>query len=673
MSHFSPSATPYKRQERLSLLLLVATALYVTSFIFFDLRETFHSDSALKSILAEIAANQGRLIPTHWIFANGDILTMTPYFFSRMLAQVMGISFIGNAIATWLGYACMLAGFWYCTRTVLAPVRLASLAALTLAASTLSSQNLEFIVVQGAYSVYAAAALVIFALVASYERSSWQRATVAFTLAVLLSSANPLRAAVTVFAPVALSLIATSIISSPKRTWQLWAFVRSPIILGTLGGGVVGWIFYKWVVLPDIANYDAAARVSLAPLPHFKHALTTIVPDWFTYFLIDQSKRPYTVPMKALQFLVWATTAGLLLAPAWVILTRSGGKRLQFLAWLCYALIAAGISPLLVTQGLYSGVSEIRYSTLGILVGFIVLAGAIGAELSASPGSVPRSWLARGALLLLSLTAFSTAAFWPSLTGSNDADLHGAGATDRQALVTLLENKQVGTAVGTYWNSHVFSVISNGQVMVYPAMQGDHLTPFLHHAPFFPFKGKAGARQAVIMTKEEFATDHGAAVERQFGQPSERLDNGLYVIYVYDATDVVGKVYGSGIRFDTPVERSTVRVDIGTGPALSCEEKKQCTIRLRVRNTGQVPLSSIGRYPMRIGLIGLNDKGQPIARDLARMEFLAPLKTGNTSTLETNIKDLPVSVASLTACLLQEEVTWLCDRTTDNGISATRP
>lgn len=73
-----------------SALLVWATIAYVCIFIALDYKSVFHSDAAIKSVLADLASRQGHLIPTQWVFANGDTLTMTPYLFILPFAGMTG-------------------------------------------------------------------------------------------------------------------------------------------------------------------------------------------------------------------------------------------------------------------------------------------------------------------------------------------------------------------------------------------------------------------------------------------------------------------------------------------------------------------------------------------------------------------------------------------------------
>lgn len=651
----SPSTGGSRTWKLVSLLLLWATITYVCIFVAFDFKNIFHSDAAVKSILADLALRQGHVIPTHWVFANGDTLTMTPYVFAVPLTALIGMSYTANMLAAMMGYASLLGAAWFCTRKILGAGNQAAIASMALIASTLSAASLEFIVSQGAYSLYSAAALALFALLAIRSPGKWAAAGM-FALAFLLACTNPKRALVMVFAPGLMALAVAAWFSGAQRMRAVSASLRSTAVMALLAGATVGGAVYFLAIVPNIANYNAAASVRLAPPEVILQSIAQMPGDWFRYFLINRPWTELSGPVKLLQLLVWSIVTAILIAPGWIIVTGRGSDRLKYFAWLCYALLASGILPLVITQGLYWSALELRYATLGALVGFIVLAGAID-EWSPTVKTASRL-----VLLTFSIVAVATAAMWPSLYKPENADAHGVSLNDREQLIALLKSKHVGTALGTYWNSHVISVLSDGSVMVHPVTYGDRLSPFIHHVPFEPVRGTGGKRQAVILSKAEFESDNGSALERQIGKSDEQVVSGPFVVSIYDAP-VSDAVFGVGSRFDSPVDKALVSLETGIGAIPTCEGRDKCAMHLRVVNTGKLTLASSGQSPMRIGLQGLNAKGEQVASDLGRMEFPMPLAPGSAATLQTTLGKLSPDVAFVHACLIQEGVGWLCDRT----------
>ena len=95
-----PNARTWRRIDVLSFVALLATTACVGHYLMSDLQSGLHSDSALKSVLAAVALDEHRLVPHGWTFANGDILTTTPYALLVPLQGFFGMSFATNAAAS---------------------------------------------------------------------------------------------------------------------------------------------------------------------------------------------------------------------------------------------------------------------------------------------------------------------------------------------------------------------------------------------------------------------------------------------------------------------------------------------------------------------------------------------------------------------------------------------
>lgn len=640
--------------------LLLGAMAGVAVFVLSSFKNIFHSDAALKSVIADMALREGRGLPNDWVFANGDIFSLSPYVFVLPLSLVERMSFEANAAAVLIAYGCMIVAAWICAHTVLGtPQRSAALAATALIASTLSAANLEFVVSQGAYSVYAGAVLLLLALLALPQRTRWI-AIGAFVLAFALVLSNPKRVLIQVLAPTLIALAAVAWREPGEgRLRRALRALRNSTVISMLAGSVLGGAVYYLAIAPNIANYDAAANVALATPASIKHALGQLPGDWYGYFQIDRAWAELTPWMRVLQLGVWAITTLTLIAPGWVILFGSDNPRLKFLAWASYGLLGAGLVPLVLTQGLYWSMFEIRYAILGTMSGFVVLAGALGEAALKSR----RSAFKAASLPMLSLVALLTAWHWPGMYSPQQPDGRGISLNDRLALIDLLESKHVGSGVATYWNSHVLSVLSSGQVMIYPVTYGERLAPFPHHNAFDPRDGDAGAREAVILTKSEFESDQGRALERQLGKPAERVVSGPYVVAIYDGP-IADRVFAVGHRFDRAVDPKQVAIDLGDGAVPACAASEQrCVVQFAVSNTGRTALASAGRNPMRIGLRGIDGKGDIVVSDLGRIDFNTVLAPGRSESVQTTLPKLPPEVVEIRGCLLQDGVSWLCERT----------
>lgn len=634
--------------------LLIATA-SACQYLTDELRAGLHSDSALKSVLAAVALQEGRLVPHSWTFANGDILTTTPYAVLIPLQDLFGMSFDTNAAAVIICLLAMLGALYGLARSISPGPRSQAFVTCALAACAMSSANLEFITAQGAYSLYAALAFLLFSLLLrpASGLARWMPAVLSF----LLAASNPMRAWVAVLLPAILAHMAVVLVPVPgqdqTRRAGLAGLVPMPV-LSLVAGAAAGHLVYALVIMPEVQNFDAAARISPASVEHIRQVASRLPGDWFGYFQIAGAWSSLSIAMRLLQLGVWVIACAIPVAPAVAILSRRTSPALKHAAWLTYALLASGLLPLVVLEGLYQGTMEVRYATLGILLGVTVLP-ALAYQLRQTPRRGPYRWTAGFLLIIATATSFA----WQDSATPVTADVRGVNLRQRMALVDMLQEQRVGTAVATYWNSHVLSVLSSGTVMVNPVGYGERLAPFAHHVPNEPLHGSAGPLEAVILSDTELSADGGDAVIEQLGEPRAKLKSGSFNVWLYEA-GTAAKIFAVGHRFDAPVAPDMVAIE--SSPALPSCGEDHCSVRLHVRNRGRLPLATAGKVPMRIGLRGLGKDGQLLS-DLGRVDFQVPLQPGQSDDLVARIGTIPPEVASIQACLLQEQVQWLCDRT----------
>jgi len=530
-------------QHRMLLWLARVCALVAITAASADLllgaRQLLHSDTAVKSVLALQAVWQGRLLPEAWTYSNGDLLTVNPYLFALPLTWLFGVNLTSNAVAGWMGYAAMvLAAGCLIRRVAAVPLRddAGGLVALALVASTLSVASFEFIVRQGAYSVYAAAVLLL--LWAVLSRGDRRNSALACVLAALLASSNPTRAATLVFAPVLLALLADAI--SPSRSAadaSRWQGLVSRTVAGMLVGALLGSLAYHFLLMPRLDNYLAAANVGLPTRESVSVALARIVPDAMAYAAAGPQWPLASPGQRLFQLAIWALWLAALLVPCAILLQRGMPALQRRLAWTGAAMFCAGVLPLIFANGLYTSRSEFRYASLGVLVAWILLGTTLGrrvAERRTGSGI-----LLAGAALL----AMSSALAWNVNRPLRNPSYEGM-AQQSPAIVDYLRQARAGTAAATYWNSHVLSVLSDAGVLVNPINPtGQGFARYPSLAPLRPLRGGFGPRHAVILTQEETASASGMALQQQLGEPLRRETFGPFVVSVYE-TPVVDDLYG---------------------------------------------------------------------------------------------------------------------------------
>lgn len=642
-------------------LCLIGTFFYVSLALFNQYQFTFHSDAAIKTVLARLAVYDGRLLPNNWVFANGDLFLASPYIFSIIIYPWLGVSYFSNALASWLAYVYLAFAVYGTCRLIVPGQHRAAVTAAVLAAGGLSAANFEYTIAQGGYSIIVALALCLSAVVSTPPiAKGWKKhttLTLAFVAAVMICAGNSVRGNVTVMAPVLVGWFVSMLATAAPNMHGRIRLLYSPVVFSVILGLVAGNIVYKYWLLPNVFNYEAAARIAVATKSEmWEHALR-LPQAWFDYFRVRGAWESLSFPLRLLQCVAWLIALGSILAPIWVIFTpRHHGQPLLTLSWIVLAGYGVCFSALIISSVLFIGSTEIRYATFPIYGAIIVFAILVDRLLINN---------AKGSVVVFSVLAFTavlTSSLWRTESGPNSVSPSGVSYTQRMGLIRALETNGVGTVLTTYWNSHVLTVLSNGKVDAYP-VSVNPLYPFAHHMPRHIFYGGAGSRQAVAFTSSEADPKAWAAIEHQIGTPYKKLVDGPFSVWIYNS-DIAQTVLETGREVDSMIPRDKLEVRLSKANFPACTSPTPCQAWIDVTNLGNHALVSVGSLPLRLGNHGVDSNGIVVVQDAGRTDFPGIIEPGDTARVRLALPPMsdPRAV-SYQVCLLQEGVTWLCDHT----------
>lgn len=642
-------------------LALLAVLVLGTYTLFVGYRYSFHSDGAIKSVLAAMAWNEGHVIPRAWVYANGDTFLLGPQIFNELLYPFLGISYAANAASGWLAFVVLTLSVYVACRLLLPTAKQGRLVAVVVTAGGLGAANFEFVLGQGAYALYAAVAILLFAIVAREkieDTKPWLRRCAfafAFAAAMLACMSNASRGLATVLAPAIAGCFMAAIFNRHSDDH----FVRrlfSSELLALVAGGLVGVLLYRRVVMPELHNFQAAARMNLASgSVMIEHALS-LPRAWFAYFQVSVAWAHLSPGMRLLQTLVWLLSIALVLFPAWVVARpRHYSAGIVRFAWIVIAAYAIGTVALVALADLYTSFLELRYLSFAIYASvcliFICLDRTVGATGEA------RRWILTAACLVAVWMAA-----WNAMARSPLQRDNAGSYEDRMALAASLVEHHVGAVLTPYWYSHVLTVLSDGKTMAFPSAFNGRIVPFAHHMPRAVVQGSAGDIQAVMLTDADAAA-HTDALQRQFGDPSAKWSVAGMTILSYPAR-VVDDVVAGADPVNDPVPSADVSVRLDRGEFPVCSQPTACRVTVNAYNDGHRVLSSNGDRPFRLGLIGLDASGGVVVADAGRAQFSRPIAPGKRAEVQV---DLPIAqgtkIASYRLCLLQESVRWLCEGT----------
>lgn len=638
---------------------LVAALALTAYVIFHTYRFSLSSDGAVEDLLAKLAIEEERLIPRNWIYANGDLWILGPRLFLIIAYPWLGLGYPLHAVATWITYLYLLLVVYGACRIVAPERPRAAVIATTIAAGSLSTLNFEFVIGQGAYSLYAALALALFALVsrpplrATSGRLSVVTLVLAAVAAALVCASNATRGNITVIVPLVAGYLVTVLLFRLQRRHGQ-AKGSGAIVLAVILGAIAGTLVYRIWLLPSVVNSSGAASFMLAsPADMWKHILQ-LPSAWFTYFQIIGGWVWLSPMQRILQGLVWLLSVALLLAPVSVVLTaKRHGPALVALSWLALACYGVTAGALVASHDLFAGYWAMRYATFGIYASLCVLAVRVD--------TLATQWR-RGALPLVALVCLvpvCTVAVW-----REEWTPGGVTYAQRTSLIASLEQHGVGTLLATYWNAEVLDVLSSGRIAAFPMTvdEATGLRRFGQNSPRF-VTGAARGKQAVALTKSEATPGVWARIDEQLGVPMQRYQSGPFQVAVYDQP-LAQAFYGRDNPTDLPIVAGQLLLGLSTTELAPCRSSLPCHQWIEATNYGSHILATAGAKPLLIGIHGVDAQGKIVEWDAGRVDFPYPIRTGETERLAVKLAPSTDSrLAAYRLCLLQENVAWHCDRT----------
>jgi hypothetical protein len=639
---------------------LLGVVVLVGGYLFNEFRFWFQSDDATRTVLADLAVAEGRFLPRDWVYANGDLPILSAYTVGVLLWPVVHGSLFANTLAAFISYLFLLTSFGAFCHAAFGNRRTTLLSTI-LVASGLSLANLEFLIALGGYSVYLAMALCLLGLVVASERAGGTGGPSATTLAALvaglLCAANPLRSVALVFIPLGGAWAAARILvpwREPRATPA--APLVPPLLVATAAGALVGTGVYFGLLLPAVVNYNAVARPGLAPLASCLAHLAALPSAWLAYFSPLGDAAPATGVERLLSSA--SQVAAIWLAGGVVLgalQSRRGERAERLVACFAATCLACPLLALSLSRSLEPRFLGVRYAILGLLLAIPVTIHAVERMLGRTPWAL--------ALGEVGLATFSLVVAWNWRQQGGVPGARQVAYEERQGLIRDLQARHIHTALTSYWNSHVLTVLSGSTIHAHPIRVDPGMCPF----PQFSYRGldaEPGQGRAAIMLADSEAKGVTWDLARaRFGPPLDVFRSGQFVIFVYP-TDVVRELTDLTARLDhrIPAERVSVAIDRKVLPV--CTADGGCVVELRVRNRGDVALIPLGNAPIRFGVQALDSLGNVVDWDVARADLTRPLAPGASDLVHVR---LPAGgaprVDHYRVCLLQEGIAWLCDRT----------
>lgn len=660
---------PWNRADLILAVAILIEICLVGIYLFHGARFALHSDSATKTVLADIALTQGRFLPHDWIYANGDLPFANAHMFS-LLATLLPISaFARNALAVFIAYLFFLGCYWGFSRETFG--RRTALLLTALAAAGISMADMEYLVVQSAYAVYAGLALCMVVMAARTYRGVDPIASASWLgiLVFWLCLSNPVRGGVQLVAPLILATIAAIIamtVFGKRICAEGTGNVGKMLVLIVPAVGLaLAWLVYFHELMPALLNYQGHSSITLAERPQIIHQLKLMPRAWMHYHL-QHGDSPLFSPlqriMAAIGFLLAA--AGIIGVVGRILLVRKTQETRLWLALLAAAMICAGLVPLIISTDLYFSFYEIRYALMGSL-----LTLALGVDTLLNFPLANGKWQ-RAVITTVLAYSLVMAYVWNHPPSSDFPENRKKEYASRVALIDWLESQGVNSVLAPYWDAHVISVLSDMKIHALPIHSPGYARTFIQLSyAGKDWSGEKLAKSAVLIKSGEDTAGQRALMNVQFGSPMSEKAFGNVEALIYDH-NIAYAVATSGSPVDVAVPNDQVRVSLSMRRAERCQADDGCYVRIDVHNTGTAALSSYGSKPFRIAARPMTSDGQPIDVPSPRAEFLDILAPGTIEPVVVSLsKTKNPRLDHYEFCLVQELVSWHCERT-DGPIGA---
>ncbi|WUR12374.1 hypothetical protein E7V67_022130 [[Empedobacter] haloabium] len=468
----SPATAWSRNGEAILKALLVANLGLLLLFLACDYQLIFHSDSAVKNLLAQEIVETGRFFPPEWSYVNKDLWILYNHVLIVPLLAFLPNGYGVHALAGCVSALLILTGGWLLTR-ILGAARRGTLAALVVLSAGLSTMMAEHVYGQAAYgAMFWMGSFLLYGYWSQLQgrvRPAWMAVMVLLTLVVCWS--NPQRALVYNVLPLlaaAATLYRLDRLAGTPRVahWRtLGAFLLACVAgvalhAATLRGVRVtlGASELVWRDFPGMqANLLAVLRSTIALLDGLPHLDSKVVSPAGAYWVVR----------------LLAALAALYVLPRTLLrLLGSAHRGRAFAAAFVAAALALTLILMLTTSltDVQNPDGSVRYMVPALL-GLLVLAAAAIADrldgIDTARG---------GALLVLTVLATSapTSYMLPWLQLPGKPPVLGVPLAEAR-LIGFLEQHQLRYGYASFWHAGKLTVLANHRVRIRPVDISDGL------------------------------------------------------------------------------------------------------------------------------------------------------------------------------------------------------
>lgn len=529
-------------------LLFLFSMVALVYYLFKGYLPEFHSDSAVKNLLAGEVLREGSYFPHDWNYVNGDLWVVFGQAFIIPFLPFLPNGFMLHGISGLVSAVILLSSLWWASSMLIAS-RWIRLLVVTIFAGGVHWLMAEHLFGQVSYgNVLFLCALTLCTgwrlLEAPGPRPllAWSVAFIGIN--VLTFWGNPQRAAAYDFLPMAAGVLAWLWGRSDLMMWKpgarRWAgspaLHRAVLLMGLMAiAGAIGTLLHAHAVAV-VNNAEGAGSARYLSFDGFLTNLKfTVMGILGTFGALPHEGLRVMSAAGAYQAARFASLlVFLVLLPfvaAWLLRSASSSARMFAGFTFSGLLVFIFLQVTTTTPDMSGPIVSARYMVPSLVLGVVALAAY------AEQRGVRRigGFAAWGVLLMLASSLIDPANSFARI-------YRGLPPSPHQTQAAELERHGLSYGYATFWNANVISVISEGKVRVRPVLLEDGLpSPHRHLSSNQWFRPSAWQGKTFLMlSAEELADLDRPRLERAVGAPVETFRIGDQEVLVFAGNIAAG-------------------------------------------------------------------------------------------------------------------------------------
>ncbi|MBU2618780.1 MAG: hypothetical protein KKE83_03745 [Proteobacteria bacterium] len=539
-----PTSSMQKWLFRGAALLFAATLAALGVYIFCSYRAFFSSDAAIANILAEEIVRAGELFPKNWWYVNDDLWVFYKHLLLIPWVMAGENSFFAHGVSVAVVVLITMAVLALLLRD-LGLSKTAALMGCIIIGLGYSPLYLREVYGEAAYTWYFAFIISFLLLWLRADRpdsgKNARRALFGLLLVLLylVVLENPVRFMIYYVAPFCgafLLLVYAEREALRRGEYGDWraALSAKSIPAGAIAGVFVLGVFCYKVLLAEVLHAEGANRALLVPLQELPfHAAYSVL--GLLHFIgaewqdkVELASVEGVVSLLRLGFYPLALVLPAYYAKRNFSRLEQGQRFFVVLSYLGFALIFFLYSVSTLHENAYAARNNIRY-----IIPYLMM-------VLVCPVVVWRFFpqIAKAALgVALVLAIVST---WNNISPEGWRET----AQSRADLITVLKKRGLVSGYAPYWDSHVYTVLSKGEVSIRPLdidTRGVGLCLWLSSDRWYE-KGYADGKVFFLVPSEKLENWEDGCETLSLPQPVESFPHGNYTVFVFSENPLPGIV-----------------------------------------------------------------------------------------------------------------------------------